>query len=352
MKNVKFYEGSDGNYFSYQGNDEDVSGEFEYRFSTKSLWNSIQLEDFEVQLLINPLLNRESNVYDLRDELNKTVGYLFPISLLDSDSDFSDYRNINNYVYVAFWELLKRIPTVNENKEFFSDNFEDNVCVCVFHKPSVNTTCPLRNCIHSLRMYGYSYFTECNNIKPVDRYRSKLYFHKRENKTHLKFSEPSLYKNPIIDSILRALPKADNLTHRFVLLYQVIETLFEEIASKRIDEEIKRFTGKQIPCNDFQDNIKQLSSEKTKISKIFKCCEKLENSDEAKLFLESCLHLFDLVHYSPSNKGLKEIFYSFRNQMTHSYRNLDFYQEELSETIQYFELLILRIVETYQYRND
>lgn len=352
MKNVKFYEGSDGNYFSYQGNDEDVSGEFEYRFSTKSLWNSIQLEDFEVQLLINPLLNRESNVYDLRDELNKTVGYLFPISLLDSDSDFSDYRNINNYVYVAFWELLKRIPTVNENKEFFSDNFEDNVCVCVFHKASVNTTCPLRNCIHSLRMYGYSYFTECNNIKPVDRYRSKLYFHKRENKIHLKFSEPSLYKNPIIDSILRALPKADNLTHRFVLLYQVIETLFEEIASKRIDEEIKRFTGKQIPCNDFQDNIKQLSSEKTKSSKIFKCCEKLENSDEAKLFLESCLHLFDLVHYSPSNKGLKEIFYSFRNQMTHSYRNLDFYQEELSETIQYFELLILRIVETYQYRND
>lgn len=352
MKNVKFYEGSDGNYFSYQGNDEDVSGEFEYRFSTKSLWNSIQLEDFEVQLLINPLLNRESNVYDLRDELNKTVGYLFPISLLDNDSDFSDYRNINNYVYVAFWELLKRIPTVNENKEFFSDNFEDNVCVCVFHKASVNTTCPLRNCIHSLRMYGYSYFTECNNIKPVDRYRSKLYFHKRENKIHLKFSEPSLYKNPIIDSILRALPKADNLTHRFVLLYQVIETLFEEIASKRIDEEIKMFAGKQIPCNDFQDNIKQLSSEKTKISKIFKCCEKLENSDEAKLFLESCLHLFDLVHYSPSNKGLKEIFYSFRNQMTHSYRNLDFYQEELSETIQYFELLILRIVETYQYRND
>ena len=30
MKNVKFHKGSDGNYFSYQGNDEDVSGAFEY----------------------------------------------------------------------------------------------------------------------------------------------------------------------------------------------------------------------------------------------------------------------------------------------------------------------------------
>lgn len=95
MKNVKFHKGSDGNYFSYHGNDEDVSGGFDYRFSTKNLWKSIKLDDFEVQLLINPLLNRESNVYDLRDESNKTVGYLFPISLLDSDSDFGDYRNIN-----------------------------------------------------------------------------------------------------------------------------------------------------------------------------------------------------------------------------------------------------------------
>lgn len=352
MKNVKFHKGSDGNYFSYQGNDEDVSGEFEYRFSTKSLWNPIKLEDFDVQLLINPLLNRESNVYDLRDESNKTVGYLFPISLLDSDSDFSDYRNINNYVYVAFWELLKRIPGIKEDKEFFSDNFEDNVCVCVFHKASVNTSYPLRNCIHSLRMYGYSYFTEENDIKPVDRYQSKLYFRNRENKFLLKFREPSLYINPIIDSILRALPKADNLTHRFVLLYQVIETLFEEIASKRIDEEIKKFTDKQIPCNDFQDNIKQLSSEKTKIRKIFECCKDIETSNEAKLFLESCLHLFDLVHYSPSKKGLNDIFYSFRNQMTHSYRNLDFYQDELAEVIQYFEQLILKIIEIYQYRID
>ena len=341
MKNVKFHKGSDGNYFSYQGNDEDVSGAFEYCFSTKSLWNPIKLEDFDVQLLINPLLNRES-----------TVGYLFPISLLDSDSDFSDYRNINNYVYVAFWELLKRIPSIKQDKEFFSDNFEDNVCVCVFHKASVNTPCPLMNCIHSLRMYGYSYFTEGNDIKPVDRYQSKLYFRNRENKILLKFREPSLYINPIIGSILRALPKADNLTHRFVLLYQVIETLFEEIASKRIDEEIKKFTDKQIPCNDFQDNIKQLSSEKTKIRKIFECCKDIETSNEAKLFLESCLHLFDLVHYSPSKKGLNDIFYSFRNQMTHSYRNLDFYQDELAEVIQYFEQLILKIIEIYQYRID
>lgn len=58
MKNVEFHKDSDGNYFSYQGNDEDVSGGFEYRFSTKSLWKTIKLEDFEVQLLINPQIGR------------------------------------------------------------------------------------------------------------------------------------------------------------------------------------------------------------------------------------------------------------------------------------------------------
>lgn len=83
----------------------------------------------------------------------------------------------------------------------------------VFHKASVNTPHFLSDCIHSLRIYGYSYFTECNNIKLVDKYHSKLYFINEENKILLKFSELSLYKNSIIDSILRALSKADNLTH-------------------------------------------------------------------------------------------------------------------------------------------
>lgn len=350
MKNVEFYKSSDGYVFSCEGEDGDDIREFEYRFSTKGLWKSIRYEEFEVELLINPLLNRESNIYELRNENRQTVGYLFPVSLLDSDSDFSEYRNIDNYVHIAFKGLLERIPYVETDKELFSDNFEDNICVCVFHNPSVKVSSPLSKCIHSLRKYGYSYFESKNNINPISGYDPNIFFNNGRKRVCITFQEPELYQNPVIDSILRVLPKADNLTHRFVLLYQVIETLFEEIASKKIDEEIKKFSEKQIPWNDFQENIKQLSSEKEKLRIIFDCCEKIESTEEAKQFKESCEHLFDLVHYSPSKKNLKEIFYSFRNQMTHSFRKLYLYPKELAETIQYFELVILKIIETYSYK--
>lgn len=347
MRNVDFKHGSEGYYFSYES--ENGFGEFEYRFSAKPLWKDIRYDEFEVELLINPLLNRESNTYELRGREHHTVGYLFPISLLDSDSDFGEYHNINNYVNVAFKKLLERIEHVKGNGILFSDNFEENICVCVLHKPSINMPHPLSQCIHSLRKYGYSYFEENNRIHPIKGYAPDLFFKNGKKKVILDFKEPLLYQNPMIDSILRALPKADNLTHRFVLLYQVIETLFEEIASRKIDEEIRRFTGKHIPCNDFQENIKQLSSEKVKLGEIFECCENLESSGEAKQFMEYCMQLFDLIHYSPSKNGLKDIFYAFRNQMTHSFRNLHGFPVELAETIQCFELLILKIIELYHY---
>lgn len=350
MKNVKFCADSGEHGFSYEGIDEDEpEGFFEYHFSLQSLWDNISLDDFDVELLVNPLLNRESNVYELRGEHNKTVGYVFPVSLLDSDSDFSEYRNINNYVFVAFYELLKRIPGI-KNENVFSENFEENICVCVFHKPSVNIAHPLKRCIHSLRKYGYSYFEPNNRIKSINGYKAQLYFAdgNRTNRIKLVFKEPSLYRNSMIDSILRSLPKADNLTHRFVLLYQVIETLFEELSFKKIDEEITKFRNDQIPSNDFQENIKKLSSERSKISDIFDDSN-VETSGEAQNFKESCIHLFDLIHYKPSREGVKDIFYSFRNQMTHSYRKLLGYHDELAETTQYFELLVLKIIEKYPY---
>lgn len=350
MRNVTYNKNFGDSFFSYQGGDKDESGSFEYRFSTELLWNPINFEDFEVELLINSLLNRESNVYELRDNKNHTVGYVFPVSLLDSDSDFSEYRNINNYVYIAFVELLKRIPSIKEECEFFSDNFEENICVCVLHKPSINIPYPLSQCIHSLRKYGYSYFEENNRIRPIKGYDPNLFFKNRQKRIIVEFKEPSLYQNPMINSILRALPKADNLTHRFVLLYQVIETLFEEITSKKIHDEIKKFRRNQIPCSDFQECIKRISSERIKILEIFNCCKSLKDSDEAKQFKSSCMHLFDLIHYVPSKNEMNDIFYSFRNQMTHSFRKLYVYPEELAETIQDFELVILKIIETYPYK--
>ena len=351
MKNVKFDKEDTGKFFLYENENGD-SDRFEYRFSTDNLWNPLDPNDFIVEILINPFLNNERNVYALLDSSmgGKRVGYLFPISVLDSDADFSDHKLLNNYVYVAFNVLLKRIPSVNKTT-CFSDNFEENVCVCVFHKASLQTESPLPNIIHNLRQFGYSYFEPYNQVRMVKGYDALSYQKDIKSGICVRFNEPPLYQNAMIDSILRALPRADNLTHRFVLLYQVIEVLLEEISSNDIKEEILKFNKEQIPSNDFIENIKRLSSERIKIQDIFERCS-LYNTKETTMFKECCSHLFDLTRYEPSKTQIQDLFYSFRNQMTHSYRNLYVFEKELAETIQAFELLVLKIIEKYPYKID
>ena len=57
-----------------------------------------------------------------------------------------------------------------------------------------------------------------------------------------------------------------------------------------------------------------------------------------------------VIGYTPDKSDVDaNLFYFFRNQMTHSYRNLYQYSKELADTIQAFERLILLIVERYPY---
>lgn len=57
--------------------------------------------------------------------------------------------------------------------------------------------------------------------------------------------------------------------------------------------------------------------------------------------------MFALIDYYPSDVLPEALFYSFRNQMTHSLRNLIKYEEQLSITIFEFERLIMWIIRKY-----
>ena len=67
MKNVRFDKSSGTNYFRFV-NSDGVEDKIEYKPSIIDLWDSLRKEDFSVELLINPLLNRARNVYDIYDK--------------------------------------------------------------------------------------------------------------------------------------------------------------------------------------------------------------------------------------------------------------------------------------------
>lgn len=320
---------------------------FEYKPSLSGLWSNINPHDFTVELLINPYIDHEDDIFALQEVdssgLNTRRGYVIPISVLDSEADFSDYPQIYNYIYIAYYILLERLDSF-KTTTLFSDNFEDNISVCIFHN-SVNIEHPLSKCIHSLRRYGYCYFEDNNSHIKSPCYDKSIYISSNQRNLHVKFVEPKLYSDSIVDSLLRDLPKINNIAHRFVILYQFIEFLMEKESNKNILTIINKYSKGDIPYNDFINDVKYLSSENTKIKMIFENCS--ITPSEFKIFRDKFDILCNCIGYNPNKSEPYEVFYSFRNQMTHSYRNLHKYKRELAETVQAFERIIMIIIERY-----
>lgn len=342
MNNVRFQKNGLTGLFGYGDGDS-----FRFPYHTGKLWPDIDINSFDVQLLINPMLNRESSdIYSLDVKgRDGRIGFVFPISVLDSELVASDCpTRFENYVYAAFFTLLERIKSIEDGSSLFSENFEDNICVCVINRREVPDEHPLHLIIHSLRKYGYSYFVDYNSVKAVEGYKRENVRCTGTRALKVKIGEPRTYSIPIVDVLLRHLPNASNLVHRFVLLYQFIEALLDIQTQKDIQAEIETF-HQQRSCNDFLNNVKNIDSEIVRLRTIFDSCH--INGHDCADFKSSCDVLFNIIGY-PYTKGDADRFYAFRNQMTHSYRAMQSYQEELADTIQQFERLVMIILERYE----
>ncbi len=351
MKNISFERTVDRNQFTFKDN-RGTDFCFEYRPSIKGLWENIKFENFDVQLLIHPFLNKESNIFALQANIKaskETVGYLFPVAALDSDNFEARRPSDNNYLFVAYNVLLERLDSIeNEAVISLSECFESNICVCVLNLQTIGKGQGVWNCMHSLRKYGYSYFVEENRYREIDGYNYRYYKELLHgSKMNVTFSTPLMCANPIVDGILRSLPNADNIVYRFILLYQIVELLISKNITQSINDAITAFQTSLSSCeNDFIESINNVRKERGIIKDIFEQCGVAQASDCNKKFNEKCRHLFNVAGISLP-KSEDNLFYDFRNKIVHSYRHFNNFKEELSETIFYYEQVVLTIVEKY-----
>lgn len=334
-------------------NDKGIKKSFDYKLPIPSDVNKFDIEDYAnqyvVDLLINPYLSNGADVYCLKHRECGTIGMVFPVSDLDDNPGISNEKQYD-YFFIAFYTLLKRLLKEmkwDEIKEScLSDNFEGNICVCVFYKNQAANDNPLHLCIHSLRKYGYNYFEPNNNVQKTKEYDENLYKPKGGT-INIDYKEPLLYSNNMVRIILEELPKASNIIHRFVLLYQIIELLLDRTLTICIHEQYKKFKDDNIPNNDFLHSIQEKMSEKARIKDIFIQCN-IKGCDECRDFRNSCNVLFrDISYLIENNTDIPDLYYKFRNQITHRYRNLIKYKSDLGIAVQYFERLTMLIVEKY-----
>lgn len=342
MKDVRF--DYDSNSFLCKSSDKDKDLEYKFEFYQKiSQTDKIDYSRYVIELVINPYLNKESDVIKLQNA-EGGIGYIFPISILESEDNLDkEYRGMHYYTYSAYMILLKRLEKIKD-EQVFSKNFEDNICVFILDKTRIDKEDSLEKCIHSLRKWGYSYFEDHNNITPIPYYSNSIY--KRNKRLKLNFTIPDLYNHKMVDYLLREYSKASSPLHRFIILYQIIEYLYEIEAKKEANIIIKKYSSDTITYNDFSSDLRALTSEKSKINKIFDRCGKLRLYQD---FINEYTDLCTEISYSPncSKDAIADQFYSFRNLLTHSYRIPHSHEEKLNRTIQASELLILEIVEKY-----
>ena len=155
-----------------------------------------------------------------------------------------------------------------------------------------------------------------------------------------------LYHQPIRDTILRDLKSASTVSHRFVLLYQIIELLMEDAIIQDVDKIYNRLRNGEISTNDYFAETSRVSKEKERIRNIFNSCN-LQSIDCEK-FREACKELFVNSGFnSETTSNDSDMFYNFRNKMMHSYSRLYEYKNLMSKTIQNFEQIVLLIIERY-----
>lgn len=330
--------------FDVDGNTEYI----DYNPPIEDLDENIDVNEYAVELLINPILNGQSNVYALsvkkEDATKQTIGCVFPISALDSDQPIR--KGLANYYYAGFYVLLSRLNELKEGD--FSSNFEDNVCVAIINKRLASSNNPLPLCIHSLRKYCYSYFVEKNHVIPVKGYSKELFFEtKNQQCIYVEMTIPKLYSHPMVDRIMRDLVNANNVTHRFVLLYQIIEFMMEDAIVQDVDSIYRKLMSHDINQSQYFEDINHISKERNRIKCIFDECSIATTTDFAK-FRTSCKNLLNAAGFTDSaKKDNSDLFYEFRNSMTHSYRRLYMHENQMAEVIQYFERIVLLIVGNY-----
>lgn len=344
MKEVQFSNINNEPVFEYT-DDKDKTGTFDYKLKLNEGFNCALAENYEVELLINPILIKERHHFALRDnETKRSIGIIFPISMLDETEEEIPSGQLD-YFAIAFYVLLKRLKYIKDDA-LFSKNFEWNICVCVFDLRQVKAENQiLSKCIHCLRKYNYSYFIDGNNYQPIAEYNDEWFIKDDAKYINIVIKEPSLYKEEMVDTILRALPSIENIIHRFFLLYQVIELLIKQIQKDEINRYIQTYCDGYTPENDFFDNISHVQKERKLINVIFDKCH-LQKEDYS-YFEDEVRKLFEKVSYVPDKDNPSDLFYSFRNQMTHSLRNLMSHHGLMARTIFQFERVVMKIIEKY-----
>lgn len=312
-----------------------VETPYQYLPNSNNLWEGLKDEDFTLVLLNCPFLHKETDWFEVKfDGSDDRAGYMFPISLLESEE--TEGKQLLSYLFVAYRTLLTILPDEKEATGLLSESYTDAYILMVHNK-----TMPVFDIKdYLISMASSGFYPYRGQLK--GNYPELKRFEQIPNTLRLEKRLVDNFDNGyVVDLLNNRLCGASDFITRFVLVYQVVELYISEIHRKLLDEAIQNYQSGELNKNDFGEELKNISRESSQIEQLF------DGFLEEKTCLEykqASLSLFNDVAYKYRNEKIPTLFYALRNQVFHNYGLFRQHEDALFEVIFCFERVVMMLL--------
>ena len=349
---VEFVEQDGQRYFLKENESKDTIIKINYIPTTTSTWSK---DKFDIYFFENGYLNAENDVYEIDYvTLEERIGWIFPITILESnENDYEDYKNLNNYKFIAYQKMLD-LPLIfngDDLQEYYtiSDFFPDCM-VCILSKPTISKIPGFKFDDTLLSFYNYGYLLLNEDRKSYVKAifdRSDFISEMRSatrKKIVLRKTSFNIRRHNYISSLYHGnLLQSESHLIRFFFLYQVIEYLMQQDYDKAFALCLKEYNDGNISKNDFKEAINEISRERAIINGIFNKCA--IEQDLAHSFIGECEILFDSIPKTiKGTHNITNMVYGLRNLVTHQLRDLTVHDEQLKKIVEIFERLLTNLL--------
>lgn len=338
------------------GSDE-LSDTFSVSYVPNKEYEEFDINEYELFVFESTSLVAENDVFLIHEtELGKDIGWLFPLSTLESnENDYSGKVFFNQFRFCAYQKILSKSFSLKENilskRESFllSDLFNSDLIIVLIEKNELtpDSNFEILKYLPSFANYGYfikndhklKYVCPNNLITNKFRGKKKIHIQKTKNQVYTSNFTKKLYTN--------YLKTLDHHLIRFHLLYQVIEYHITELFNTDFDKLLDDYNNRTITKNNFIDKLNTTRKERENVRKVLKGVNPNDSTFEKDMLinLKRDCNAFISEFGEEEKNELGDLIYDTRNLIVHNYREITDEKINLLNEITFeFEIIINYII--------
>lgn len=295
----------------------------------------------------------ESQVYPITFDSGATCGWLCTVSALTSKELHVEWRE-NKFFRITAWAVVRylvdKYQAKLESNAIKTNRYEFNLNECIdeelsiitFYRPNAPQSIQMNSNLLIPKFLEMGLIPFVNeNSKTVSRPKFKL----DAKVLNISTNIPSHHFQDFYNDLLtRYIPSVNDITFKFYLYYQIIESMMEDIlvdVAKVVLGDLTNAQGNVVAIRDSLEKYQKISSETSRIKRVFSVlppASYINLRENCVAFLEAIDTTFSREDHVAEDVAF--FVYKARNQLVHNFRRTQVGRTQLEQIICCFEDLI------------